>query len=998
MPTKDIPSYNHWVDGFTPHGADFNEDFDQTETQLQGIEDRLEESLTALHIDGVIWKRPGDVVDLLVSAGAGLSVNVSAGEALVGYRLEVTAKTNDGGTGGTIADASTNYCYLMQDMTLFFNVTGVAPTTQRNILLATVTTAGGVVTAVNNYAVGVVRGVGQPSLRSFTCTATEAVRDAVYISAANTVSQAESDDANPAKARVVGIILAKESATSCVVGVDGAIVGGYTGLSSGSAYYLQTVAGTLGTGKPTAPDPIVPVGIAVSTTAMLVKVFVDEAALGGPGDSLPDLTDVDDALAYTAGHVLRADGAQYTDAALAHADLADDNELVHTSGNETIAGLKTFSTLPQSSVVPATGDDLVNKTYADAFAQGLTPKEACRVASTANLTLSGEQTIDGIAAVSGDRVLAKDQTTGTENGIYVCAAGAWSRATDYDASAEVQEGTFCYVAEGTANGGKEFVQITVDPVLDTDPLVFVWLSNPNLYSGSNGVKLVAQDFQIDLSDTNPSLEVADGGVRAKVDALTIDRSASGLEVIGVSGDLLSDLPSVAAGANKLPTANLGSGVADATTFLRGDQAWATPVGVGAGVIALNYTKAMETDVTQTTIVNDATEQTLYSYTVPGGTLGMDKILRLMIAGRYLHNSGGNKTLRVKMKYGGSEVTAKTSGAITTNAAYGNFHFELILAAKGLTDAQQGYMLCSCESGANISVNWDDRGFVAVDSTVDQALLITVQHSAADPNLSISTRIQHIELLNAEDTIGAPTDAAYVTLLSNGNLTAERILTGTENQIIITDNGPGAAVVVSTPQDIHTEAAPIFAGLTVAALEGVLLGTAGVVSAEAEANFERTANKDAASGYAGLDGASKVDTSELTLPYIRNEIIVVVAGELTADAAVPKVGYMKAPAALTIEEIVCEVDTAPTGAALIVDIHKIPVADIETDFTGTTIYTTQGNRPTLAISDRHVVATLPDVTAIAQGDVLRVYVDQVGSTVAGSDLTVAIRVKQQAAWS
>ena len=151
---------------------------------------------------------------------------------------------------------------------------------------------------------------------------------------------------------------------------------------------------------------------------------------------------------------------------------------------------------------------------------------------------------------------------------------------------------------------------------------------------------------------------------------------------------------------------------------------------------------------------------------------------------------------------------------------------------------------------------------------------------------------------------------------------------------------------------------------------------------------------------GITVTNNADDVTLTpsLPYIRNEIIVVVAGTLTASTSVPKVGYMKAPAALTIEQVVCEVDTAPTGAAIIVDIHKIPVADIETDFTGTTIYTTQANRPTLAIDDRHVVATLPDVTSIAQGDVLRIYVDQIGSTVAGADLTVAIRVRQSAAWS
>lgn len=60
--------------------------------------------------------------------------------------------------------------------------------------------------------------------------------------------------------------------------------------------------------------------------------------------------------------------------------------------------------------------------------------------------------------------------------------------------------------------------------------------------------------------------------------------------------------------------------------------------------------------------------------------------------------------------------------------------------------------------------------------------------------------------------GAPTNAQYVVLSTNATLTAERVLTGTANQIVITDNGAGSTVVLSLPQDIHTAAAPSFAGL------------------------------------------------------------------------------------------------------------------------------------------------------------------------------------------
>lgn len=82
-------------------------------------------------------------------------------------------------------------------------------------------------------------------------------------------------------------------------------------------------------------------------------------------------------------------------------------------------------------------------------------KRSVKCATTANITLSAAQTIDGIAAAVGDRVLVKDQTTASQNGIYVVAAGAWTRSADADASSEIAAATVA-VDQGTANGGKSF--------------------------------------------------------------------------------------------------------------------------------------------------------------------------------------------------------------------------------------------------------------------------------------------------------------------------------------------------------------------------------------------------------------------------------------------------------------------------------------------------------------------------------------------------------------
>ena len=101
------------------------------------------------------------------------------------------------------------------------------------------------------------------------------------------------------------------------------------------------------------------------------------------------------------------------------------------------------------------------------------------------------------------------------------------------------------------------------------------------------------------------------------------------------------------------------------------------------------------------------------------------------------------------------------------------------------------------------------------------------------------------------------------------------------------------------------------------------------------------------------------------------------GDLTVAAGK---GRLKVPMAITIVDVTATCNTAPTGAAALFDVNK----------GGTTIFSTQGNRPTVAAGSQDGAAATPDVTAVAAGDVLTVDIDQIGSSTVGADATVVIR--------
>lgn len=80
-------------------------------------------------------------------------------------------------------------------------------------------------------------------------------------------------------------------------------------------------------------------------------------------------------------------------------------------------------------------------------------KRACRAAATSNVTLSGEQTIDGVALVAGERALLMVQDNAAQNGPWLVGAGAWTRPPEFDTSADVAIGSTWFVVDGAANSG-----------------------------------------------------------------------------------------------------------------------------------------------------------------------------------------------------------------------------------------------------------------------------------------------------------------------------------------------------------------------------------------------------------------------------------------------------------------------------------------------------------------------------------------------------------------
>lgn len=168
---------------------------------------------------------------------------------------------------------------------------------------------------------------------------------------------------------------------------------------------------------------------------------------------------------------------------------------------------------------------LVTKGYVDAVKQALDIKASVHVASTANVSLTGGSSgleagdaIDGVTLVAGDRVLLKNQTDASQNGIYVAVAsgGTPARSDDANASVDVTSGMFVWVEEGTANADQGYVLTTNNVItLNTTDLTFTQFSGAGQITAGNG--LTKSGNTINVVPDNVTLSVTADEIKLKGD-------------------------------------------------------------------------------------------------------------------------------------------------------------------------------------------------------------------------------------------------------------------------------------------------------------------------------------------------------------------------------------------------------------------------------------------------------------------------------------------------
>ena len=245
---------------------------------------------------------------------------------------------------------------------------------------------------------------------------------------------------------------------------------------------------------------------------------------------------------------------------------------VNAQGQLTLASNTTIDavTLTTGSITttPSGANDIVNKSYVDSVAQGLDAKASCVVATTANITLSGEQTIDGVTT-SSSRVLVKNQGTSSQNGIYVSSSGAWTRALDMDVWAEVPD-SFTFIETGTTQADTGWVcTANQGGTIGVTAMPWTQFSGAGTYTAGTGLTLTGTQFSI----TNTAVTAASYGSATAVGTFTVN--AQGQLTLAGNTTITPAVGSITGLGTGVATA-LGVNVGSAGAFVVNGGALGTP--------------------------------------------------------------------------------------------------------------------------------------------------------------------------------------------------------------------------------------------------------------------------------------------------------------------------------------------------------------------------------------------------------------------------------------
>lgn len=407
-------------------------------------------------------------------------------------------------------------------------------------------------------------------------------------------------------------------------------------------------------------------------------------------------------------------------------------DAMSSGANLTFSGGGTVTGLP---AVAVNAGDAASKAYVDSVASGLDTKESVRAATTANITLSGLQTIDGVALQAGDRVLVKNQSSSANNGIYIASAGTWARATDADTSDKVSAGMFTFVEEGATFSETGWVLTTNDPInLGVTGLSFSQFSGAGTYQAGTGLTLAGNTFSL----TSP-VTTALGGtglttIGTANQILGVNAGASGLEYKSVTaGSGISVTPA----AGSLTIANTGVLSVAGTT---------NQIAVTGSTGSVTFSLPGAVTLTTSLTISGLTANTM----IYSGTAGLITSAGAATNGQILIGSTGAAPVRANITQGTGITVTNGAGSI----AIANAGVTSLIAGTGIG-----------VSGATGAVTVTNNGVTSVALAAPAAIFgVTGSPVTTTGTLTLNLATQTANTVFAGPTSGGVATPAFRSLV------------------------------------------------------------------------------------------------------------------------------------------------------------------------------------------------------------------------------------------